>query len=337
MSSVGLDIGSKTIKVVELERDGNVYELKASGIVGYVGDPIDKLSDIENFREVSQIIEKLVKAAGVGNRNVRVSLPEALVFTRVVRLPMLTDQEVAAAIKWEADQYIPIPIKEAIVQHQIIGRREKATPPEVVVLLVAAPRVLVEKYLQILQGAHLTVEVVETELISLSRALSLTDRTGLLMDFGARNLDLAISKSGALLFSRSIPTASDVLTRALSTSLGVTWAEAEQYKRTYGLSPTQLEGKIAKSLEPILIALADEIKKAIHFYQSEEKGDVPSSAIISGGAALLPNIVSYMTRALGIEVSLANPFLNMRVNEQVRKNLNAYAPFYPISVGLAMR
>lgn len=337
MTQIGLDIGSKTIKVVEVDKSGNGFSLKASGVVGYRGEPIEKLTDEKQTAAVSDIVSKLFKAAGVSGRDVAIALPENLVFTRTIRLPLLTDQEVASAIKWEAEQYIPMPIKEAIVQHQIISRVEKGGPPEVVVLLVAAPRVLVEKYVSVVTEAKLNVVAVETELISMVRALAPANQTALLIDFGSRSVDIAIAKNGAFAFSRSIPSAGEALTRALTQSLGVSAQEAEEYKRAYGLSSSQLEGKIKGALEPIVRGLVDEIKKAIHFYQSEEKGDVPLSTIISGGTAGMPELLSYLSSALASEVVIANPFTKLQVDAGTWTHIAPYAPLYSVAVGLATR
>ncbi|MBI2103915.1 type IV pilus assembly protein PilM [Candidatus Woesebacteria bacterium] len=335
--SIGLDIGTKTIKVVELESRGDTYLLKASGVIGYKGQDIEKLVEERDIAAVADIILKLFKAANVSGRDVMLSLPESQVFTRTVKLPVLTDQEVSAAIKWEAEQYIPIPVKDAIVQHQILARSEAGAEPGVLVLLVAAPRVLVEKYTNLVQLARLKLVAVETELMSMVRCLAPDKQTSLLIDFGARSADVAIAKNGLLVFSRSIPTAGEALTRALTQKLEVTPAEAEEYKRVYGLTASQLEGKIRVSIEPIVRGIVDEVKKAIHFYQTEEKGDAPTTAIIAGGVSGMPELISYMTNQLAIEVLIANPFAKVQVSTDVWSRLAPYAPLYSIAVGLAMR
>ncbi|MBI3443678.1 type IV pilus assembly protein PilM [Candidatus Woesebacteria bacterium] len=337
--SVGLDIGSKTIKVVELVRDGDKYTLKSAGIVGYVGQPMESISP-ENEKELVNLVEaikKLFKNTKVSSKDVSVALPESQVFTRPIKFPMLTDQEVSAAVKWEAEQYIPIPVKEAVVQHQILERREDTSPPEVLVLLVASPRVLVEKYIKVLNMAGLNPTVIETELMSLVRSLAPAGQTVLLIDFGARSTDLAIAKDRALAFSRSIQTAGEAFTRAVAQSLSITPKQAEEYKRTYGLSGTQLEAKVKSAIDPVFRIVVDEIKKAVHFYQTEEKGEAPSSIILSGGTAGLPEAVSYLTKLLGSEVIIGNPFSKIYVDSDTLKNLSAYAPLYSIAAGLALR
>lgn len=334
--TVGLDIGSKTIKIVEVEKVGQGFGLKASGIIGHNIEAIEKVSDEKELSGISEVIRKLHQEAKVSSKEVAIALPEPLVFTRSIKFPLLTDQEIASAVKWEAEQYIPIPIAEAIVQHQIIDRNEAATPPEVTVLLVAAPKTLVEKIIKVVEGAGLTVASVETELMALTRALAVPQRTVLLADFGAKSTDIAIAKNSQLVFSRSIPTAGEAFTRALSQTLGIEYKQAEEYKKAYGLS-AQLEGKVSGALDPIFRIVTDEIKKAIHFYQSEEKGDAPSALILSGGTSGMPEATIFLTKFLGIEVVIGNPFAKLNIDPGVFKTLAPYAPLYSVAVGLALR
>ncbi|HTK03506.1 MAG TPA: type IV pilus assembly protein PilM [Alphaproteobacteria bacterium] len=334
---VGIDIGSKTIKIVELKKEGNNLTLNASGVVGYAGNTLDKMIDEKEMAALAQVIKKLHSEAGISSRDVVVSIPESQAFTRTIKFPLLTDAEIASAVKWESEQYIPIPINEAIIQHTILARNETSTPPGVIVLLVAAPRTVVEKYTKIVTLAGLTPIAVETELIALSRALAPVDKTVLLIDLGASSTDIAIAKNSLLSFSRSIPIAGEAFSRAVSQSLGITPVQAEEYKKTYGFASDQLEGKIKTALDPVLRLVVDEIKKAISYYQTEEKGDAPDVLIISGGTSGMPQIITMLSELLKTEVLIANPFAKISMDPEIAKKLAPYASLYSIAVGLALR
>lgn len=335
--SVGIDIGSKTIKIVELAKEKGGFRLRASGIVGYTGVTPDKLKLDKELTPLAQSIRKLHKEAKISSKEIVIALPESQVYTRTIKFPLLTDVEVASAVRWEAEQYIPIPLNEAVVQHQILERREDTTPPEVLVLLVATPRSLVEVYQRLTQLAGLTLVAVETELMALVRSLAPVDATSLIIDFGARSTNIAIANKGELSFSRSITTAGEAFTRAVAQSLGIDQGQAEEYKRTYGLSQSKLEGKVKKALDAVFRMVIDEIRKAIQYYQGEEKGEVPRSLILSGGTAGMPDIVSSLSKELGMEVVIGNPFSKVTVDPIAAKSLSGYAPLYSIAVGLAMR
>ena len=335
--SVGLDIGSQSIKIVEVKKDGNVLRLNASGIIWYNGVSPDQSTNIKELIALSEAIKKLHRETKVTSKDVYISLPESLVFTRTIKFPMLTDQEIASAIKWESEQYIPIPVSEAIVQYQIIERRENASPPEVSILLVAAKKDLVEKYVKLVQMAGLNVVGVETELLALVRALAPMDKNTVILDFGSKSTDIAISNKGQLGFSRSIFTAGDALTRALAKGFGINVQQAEQYKKTYGLSQTQLEGKVKQVLDPVVKLVADEIKKAIQFYQGEEKGEPPTSVIVTGGTAGMPELISSLSETLEMEIVMGNPFAKLSLDTATAKKLQGFAPVYSIAVGLALK
>lgn len=337
MSFIGLDIGTKTIKVIELERDGSKFKLKSAGAISYTGLQIENFSNDKDYANLATTIKKLLHDAKITSKDVNIALPESQVFTRTLRFPFLTDQEVESAVKWEAEEYIPIPLNEAILQHQIVERRENGNPPQVSVLVVAAPRTLVEKYVKVASLAGLNCSFVETELISLVRSLAPPDQTVMIIDFGAESTDLAIAKDEQLVFSRSIQTAGEAFTRAVAQYLGVADAQAEEYKRTYGLSKEQLEGKVGSALEPVFRVVAEEIKKVIHYYQIEEKGIAPTSLILAGGTSGLPGIAPTLTRLLGIEVLIGDPFAKVTVDPKAMANLSNFAPLYSLAVGLAMR
>lgn len=335
--SVGLDIGSKTIKVVEIVGDVNKRVLKAAGIVGVTSGGVDTLQSDKEYESLAGIIKKLFQDAKIGSKDVAIALPEPQVFTRTIKFPPLSEQEIASAIKWEAEEYVPIPVKDAIIQHKILERTQEGNNQQALVLLVAAPRILVEKYVKILALAGLTTVGVETQMMAMARSLAPALQTTLVIDFGARSTDISIVKNKELVFSRSIPTAGEAFTRAIAQSLGVRETQAEEYKKTYGMVPGQLEGKVGTAITPIFRIIADEIKKAIAFYQSEEKGEMPSSIILSGGTAGLPEISPALTKMLGLEVSIANPFAAIQVEGATMNKLLAYAPLYSIAVGLALR
>jgi len=335
--STGLDIGSKTIKVVELKPHGDKLALKSAGAVGYSGAHLEQIQDDQSLAQIAQTIKKLISDAKISSRDVSISLPESQVFTRILKFPLLNEQEIASAVKWEAEEYIPLPLNEAVIQHVVLERQETKNPPQTLVLLTAAARNLVQKYVNLLAMANINVVGVETELMSMTRSMAPQAGVAVLVDFGARSTDIAIVKDEQLFFSRSVPTAGEAFTRAVAQALGVTPQQAEEYKRTYGLDENQLEGKVGRALLPIFKTVTEEIKKAVHYFQLDVKADAPSSVILAGGTAGMPGVSQAFTRLLGSEVVIGNAFSKIVVDADSAKNLAGYAPLYTVAVGLAMR
>jgi type IV pilus assembly protein PilM len=119
--------------------------------------------------------------------------------------------------------------------------------------------------------------------------------------------------------------------------LGIEAQQAEEYKKTYGLSSAQLEGRIKGVLDPVLRMVSDEMKKAIHYYQAEGEGDSPKTLVISGGTSGMPDVTGVLTSLTNMEVLVGNPFLKVSLDPEAAKALMGYAQVYSIAVGLAMR
>lgn len=332
---VGIDIGTKSIKIIELAKSGDTWQIKSSGAVGYSGVTPDKAQDDKELAAIAEVIKKIFVQIGITAKDVNLALPESLVFTRVIKFPLLSDEEVGAAVKWEAEQYIPIPINEAVIQYTVLERNQSTSQTSI--LLVAAPKAIVEKYVKVVRLAGLTPVSAETELTALARSLSSKNSVSVLLDLGSSATDMSIVKDSNVVFTRSIPVAGEAFTRAVSQGLNITPQQAEEYKKTYGLLDDQLEGKVKNALLSVFRMVIDEIKKAIHFYQSDEKGETPTAVIITGGASVMPGIVPFLTENLGIETAVGDPYAKLTLDPEIAKSLAPYASIYGTAIGLAMR
>lgn len=338
MAILGLDIGSKSIKLVQLEKGGGgFYALMAAGVTQVPGNGLES----DNERDITAVAEAVKKLLGDTKATVKTAnmvLPENKVFTRFIKLPYLTDQEVDSAISWQAEPYIPIPLTEANIDYQILRRIEPSggTPGSVEVLLVAAAKALIQKYMRVASLSDLTIATVETELLSLARAVVPTDQTVILIDFGASSTSVGIVRNGRLTLSYSISSGGDALTRAVSTSLNMGIAQAEEYKRAYGLDAKQGGGKIAEALKAVFSAIVDEIKKALQYYKTEIGDPNPISILVlAGGTAGMPEIVPFLAQALGIDVLIGDPFVKIAKDQPMDKSFVAYAPLYGVAIGAA--
>lgn len=337
MTAFGLDIGTTSIKAIQLERRGEQFALLAAGITASPANVMT--SDVEkDIEQTAEIIKKLIADTKITSKQVNISLPESQVFTRLIELPMLTDEEVGSAISWQAEPYIPIPIAEASIDYQIVSRREAqgSVAGAVQVLLVATPKNIVQRYVKLAEMVGITIASVESELLALSRVFGLPNQTIIVADLGANSSDFGIVRSGQLVVSRSVPTGGNVFTRALSNGLTVSVERAEEYKKSYGLNSSFLEGKVHQSLDPVFKVLSEEMKKTIQYYKSDiGKEDQVSAALLSGGTAGMPELTPQVAEALGIEVLVADPFAKVIKDENTSKTLSSWAPLYGIAVGLA--
>ena len=206
------------------------------------------------------------------------------------------------------------------------------------VLLVGAPTALIEKYEKVTGLAGLSINTIETELISLTRSLIVEENfpATLMISIGAVSTSLAIVHNGTLVFTYSLPTGGVALSRAIAADFGFAMTQAEEYKKVYGLADSALGGKIGKVTEPILSSILTEIKKALAFYNGKYSEDPMKQIILSGGSAKFPGLATYFTANTGIETAIANPW-KLLIAQEVPKDIIENAPEYTVAAGLAMR
>jgi len=334
MDFIGLDIGSSLIKVAQVAHQGGKFRLLA---LGKANTPHPGLTSeaAKDHVAVAEVIKKLLADLRIKTQNVVVALPESKITSRVVKMPLMTDEELISSLEYEADAFVPFPINDAVLRHQLVRRDEKNKVCEV--LLVAAPKRLVNKYINLLKLAELRPLVLETEILSLNRALTTAKSPNtMIVDFGFHSCNFAISCCGNILLTRSFPIAGEALTKALAIELKVDPSQAEEYKKAYGLSEEVLEGKIKKVLTPLIQSVTKEMKKAIQYFEQEEKEAVKLN-ILAGGSADLPNVASDITAALGIETQIANPFALLEFDQKIFAEFLDDGPIYSVVIGLAKR
>ncbi len=333
----GLDIGTAQIKAVQVKRRGDTKILTAAGLVPSPSKGL--LSDATTDQErMATELSKFVSSLKITTINCVSALPESQIFTRVIQMPILNDKELASAIRWEAEQYIPVPLTEVNLAWQILARPPNVTPESKMdVLLIASPKVLVEKHVRVLKLAGLKPVGIETEILAMTR--SLTDKpspTTLLISIGAYTTDIFVAKQAILLSTRSIATGGEAFTKTIIEELGFEKDQAEEYKKNYGLLEDQLEGKIAAILKPVFEILVGEIKKVLGGFESKSKEKV-RSAILTGGGAKMPGIIEFLAQELNLEVTTGDPWTKLEISPDIPKPVLSDRLYFAVATGLALK
>lgn len=338
--NIGLDIGFSSIKVVALEKDGGVKLISLGSIMS---PQPGMISDAEGaLQEVSVAIKKLMEATHIEQKEVTVALPESKVFTRVIDdLPYLTDNELSQAIRYAAEEFIPMPIADVNLNWQVLFRADgKNKNTKTIVLVVASPKNAVAKYINVLNMAGLHPKVLETEIIAVTRSLvgnNPFSPSTLIVQLGATTTDFAAVSKGLIWLTRSISTGGVALTRSLAQHFNFEVAQAEEYKKVYGLAEDQLEGKVYEALKPVVDIIAGEAKRVIQAFESKYPSDPIKRVVLSGGGAKMPSFVVYLANTLGLEVQEADPWYAIAKDKASVSKLAQEAPSYSVAVGLALR
>ncbi|MDO8486925.1 MAG: type IV pilus assembly protein PilM [Candidatus Curtissbacteria bacterium] len=330
----GLDIGRSFVKTVELNGGGKQKTLKAVGSVQTPGGGIQSESQVE-LAKVSEAIRQCVNSAKIEASECVVSIIESQVVSRLIELPNLTDKELAAAINWEAEQYIPMPIKDVNLQYKVVSKGE--TTGKISVLLIAAPKRVIEKYINIVHAAGLKPVAFETESLALARSLYREgDPTTIIVSLGAASTELVVVYGANVVFTRSIATGGMALTRAIMNEFNLPQNQAEEYKQTYGILTDKLSGKVANVLKPVLEILAVELVKAIEYTHTHVAGSSVSRVVICGGGSFLPGFSEFLAERTSLEISLGDPWADFSKEGLITK-LTGQGSVYAVATGLALR
>ncbi len=335
-ASLGVDIGTTSIKMVELRRADNKTTLVNYGILetqGYISRANNALqaSTLKLFEdEAARYVQILLEKIKAQTRNAVASLPAFAVFSTVLDLPPMPDQEVAQALQFKARQYIPLPISSVSLDWVRIGEQK--------VLLLAIPNELIEKHRIIFQKAGLALTALEVEGFSLARAFLNTEPT-LIIDIGARSTGLFVAAGGALQIMGQTDFSGASLTHAIASGLTIVPQRAEDLKREQGIVNTGFGG--AQELSTLLLPLVDVIlnegKRVAERYHVAY-GNAVKRVIFSGGGAHLPGLEEYAKRQFdGIAIEKAFPFKTLTYSAQTEAMLMSLGPRLAVATGAALR
>lgn len=341
---VGLDIGANSIKVVELQ-GGLKPRLSRFGKIALSEGALNA-GEIKEREQVGKAIRELFAKTKIASKRVVIAIPGQAAIIRHIKLPLMEDNEVANAIHWEAERYIPFPVDEVTLDFKVIKRY--ADQNEMDVLMVCARNDIIYSHIETLRDIGLQTQVVDIQTFSLMRATGLeatnTEGAVALLDIGFETSDLMILKDGIPLFTRVIPLAGNRFTKTIATNLGITSEEAEEIKinKIDALSQSEsmsqsLEAKANFAMQEGLKELILEIRRSFDYFHLQERNEEVNRLIINGGGALLPNVGTFLNRELGIPVIDCVIPNGINVPKKLWPKLEAELPLYSVALGLAMR
>lgn len=304
----GLDIGTNSIKVMQVEGAGKDIAINGYGMTRF-DEEVMKDGEIISFEPIAKAMYDLFdkKINGkIDTHRVSATIPAAYAYSRVVSIPAtLNKKEFDEAIKFEAEQYIPIALDELYIDYSIIG----LTGENRDILVVAVPKRIVDSYMKLFAVVGLDVCSLETTISSASRLIAATE-TGktpsILIDLGSSSVDLTIYDEYPIV-NGTVPGGGDSFTKTISEMLNVTNAEAETIKRRYGLGISKKQAEINEALSPQLKLLLKEIKRVVRYYEERTDGKKHIGQVITmGGGANMPGLTEYLTDNLRLPCRMAN-------------------------------
>jgi len=336
---IGVDIGSHAVKVCQLQQAGSNYRLLA---VGSAAIPSGAVEDgvLQDPEEVAKAISELFKNLKIKNKRVGISISGYSVIVKKINLEEMSDEELAAYIAEEAEQYIPFDIEDVYLDFQRIKAGGQDND-RCEVILVAAKKEVIDDYLDLLHEQKLLPVLVDVDGFALEniweKASANRDNVAL-VDIGASKMNINIIADGVSVLARDVVVGSEQLTDQIADTLEIEYEEAEKLK--LGQIPP---GKYQNELEEIFTRTCTqwvlEIKKAIDLYMSNNPDKPLTSLVLSGGGSKVRGLRQYIADETGLEVVIFNPFANMKLNKKKidQEYLEAIAPEMAIAAGLAIR
>jgi type IV pilus assembly protein PilM len=343
--TIGLDIGSSSIKLMELEQD------KRSGrhrLVHFAMAPLPPEAIVDgavmNTNVIVDTIRELVQQQRVKTKQVVASVSGNAVIIKRVTLPQMSEDELEESIQWEAEQYIPFDINDVNIDVQILpGIAED--PGQMDVLLVAARKELVNEFQSIIAQAGLKPMVVDVDAFAIANMFELNyelpDETVALVNIGASNVNIHILRGGVSAFTRDVGMGGRQFTEEIQRTLNISYEEAESMK--IGDDEADAAAVVPEEIERVLATvgenLATEVQRSLDFYLSTSSDSGISAIYLSGGAARTPGLVRAIERQTGLPVEIADPLRQIQVDERAFNPafLNDVSPQAAVVVGLALR
>ena len=343
--TMGLDIGSSHIKLMELDQDSKTGKWRLANF-GMVQLPPEAIVDgaVMNTNVIVDAIRELIQRRRVKAKDVVASVSGNAVIIKRINLPTMTTDELEESIQWEAEQYIPFDISDVNIDVQILeGASED--PGQMEVLLVAARKELVNEYQSIIQQAGLHPVVVDVDAFAVANMFELNYERPMgsvaLVNIGASTVNIHVLKNGISAFTRDLGVGGRNFTEEIQRTLNISFEEAEAMKVGGGEGDARavVPEEIERVLSTVGENLATEIQRSLDFYLSTSADSGLSRVYLSGGAARTPGLARAIGRQTGLPVEVADPFRKIVVDERQFKPgyLNDIAPQAAVVVGLAAR
>lgn len=337
---VGIDIGTASIKVVELSRWGQGKTLENYGQIQSVSlykEPfrnIEKGSYLLSDYFVSKAVRAVLDEARIRTRAAIFSIPDFSTFCVSFDLPPMPARELKDAVYFNAPQHIPLPITETTLDWKLISGAPGDGKSALKIFLVAIPNQIVEQYKNVARLAGLELYAVEAESLALARSLAKNEQKCLcITDIGVQSTTINIIDKGKLKKSYSIDFAGGQLTYAVAKALGMGHAEAEQEKIAGGLISSK-EG-VGKTLYLLIDSLLVEIKKTISDFLQQE-GRETEIIYLTGGTSALPGLKEYFQEILKKKVEIPNCFSDILYPPILDQTLEKLAPSFSVAAGAAL-
>jgi len=343
-SLIGLDIGSSGIKVAEIRDTSKGYRLENFGIQPL---PPEVIVDgaVMNTSAVVDAIQELIRSKKIKTKNVCTSVSGHAVIIRKIKVPAVSEEELAQSIQWDAAQYVPFDINEVNLDYQVMNPADEEGNMEV--LMVAAKKDLINDYVAVIKEAGLSPLIMDVDSFALGNMFEVNypiqeGEVVALVNIGASVINISVIKGDVVMFTRDVSAGGNQITEEIQRQLGVSFEEAEMLKiggSGSGDTEEVMRQEVQDVIKSISDSLSTEIQRSLDFFTATSAEDSISRIWMSGGTCKISGLKEVIEERTGIPCERVNPFNNLAYDEKKFDvgYLQEIAPQAAVAVGLALR
>lgn len=357
---VGLDIGTSSLKVVELINRHRRIEVATYAeanvpnlLLGPAGNPEDAV------RGVANVVGRMLERAKVATDAAIAALPSSIVFSTVLMLPTMPEKKMAEAVHFAARDVVPADLDEMVLGWSRVGEAphmegekspavdaSKVTPPaapvasghlNIPVFITAAPRDVVGRYSQVMDLVGLELVALEVETFPLVRSLLASEHdSAMIVDIGDQTTTYYVIDNGTAHISHTIEYGGAAVTRAIAEALGVSEDGAHQTKVKYGLLLTA-PGPVRTAAQAASQKMIAEARRLLTLYTEQTRHNNINKTVLIGGGAKLPGLVDLWEKTIHHKVQVGNPWRGLSYPQELQQRIGELGPTYGVAIGLAQR
>jgi type IV pilus assembly protein PilM len=339
---VGVDIGTSSVKLVELKESSKGFQLENFAI-----GPIPSQAIVDGaIMDAGAIVDSLQSLIGeykIRRKQASMGLSGHSVIVKKISLPEMSEEELEESIHWEAEQYIPFDIDDVNLDFQILDTTDAHEEGKMDVLLVAVKKDKIDDYTSVLIQAGLSPVIVDLDAFALQNAYDINyevvpDKNIALVNVGAGSMNINVLRNGMSTFTRDISVGGNQYIEAIQKELHVSHEDAERL--TIGETLPEADSEAVRSvMNSVSENLAVEIQRSFDFFRATSTDQDIGTVILSGGCARISALDDFLKARLNTDVEISNPFQNIQVNERKfdPQYITESGPLAAVAVGLALR
>ncbi|MBI5969576.1 MAG: type IV pilus assembly protein PilM [Deltaproteobacteria bacterium] len=339
--TVAFDIGSNSIKLVQMGQSKKGWELQKFGFAELPPEAIVDGSIIDSMTVINTL-KDLIKENGIKLKNTVSSLTGHSVIIKKVAFPSMTEDELAESIQWEAEQYIPFPIADVNIDFQILGADTEGRG-QMDVMLVAVKKDVINDYTNVLKEAGLTPVVVDVDSFAIESMMEINypvtpGENIAIINIGASITSISVIMGGMTVFTRSIPMGGNQFTEEIQRQLNISFKDAEDLK--LGRKDAGADAEALKAaITSIATNISFEAKRSLDFFLGGSQNAYVGKIYLSGGGSKSAGLLAIMQEKTAVPVEIVDSFKSIAVNPKRfdAEKMKTLSPLFGVAVGLATR